>query len=198
MDWFTNRPRKFYSLRSGHSTLVAGSADATRFPRRLHSSADFRHPLCRVPPAAPGSEPAGSSSEPRNDASWRYCSKILVGSATQRRSSTTSQWATLHSVARLIVDFSCSFDEIDPTLLFPYSDACKLLQKLEEIFIEAEQGSGNDYLSVFMRVIKIGPEIEALNRLITVRLALARYFARCTVIGVGGKNITERRSYAVA
>jgi nuclear pore complex protein Nup85 len=73
-----------------------------------------------------------------------------------------------------------------------------LLQKLEEIFIRAEQGSGDDYLPVFMRTMKTGSEKEALNRLKTARLALARYFARCTVIGVGGKRITERRSYAVA
>lgn len=72
-----------------------------------------------------------------------------------------------------------------------------MLQKLEEIFIRAEQGCGDDYLAVFMRMIKARPEKDALNRLKTVRLALARYFARCTVIGVGGKNITERR-YAVA
>jgi len=84
------------------------------------------------------------------------------------------------------------------TLLFPYSGACELLQKLEEIFIRAEQGSGDDYLPVFMRTMKTGSEKEALNRLKTARLALARYFARCTVIGVGGKSITERRSYAVA
>lgn len=83
----------------------------------------------------------------------------------------------------------------DSTLLFSYSGAIELLQRLQEIFTRTEQGSGDDYLAVLIRTIK-GGEKEALNLLKTVRLGLARYFARCTVIGVGGKHITERRSYA--
>lgn len=74
----------------------------------------------------------------------------------------------------------------------------ELLKKLEEVLIRAEQGSGEDYLAVLIRSIKGGGEKEALNRLKMVRLGLARYFARCTVIGVGGKHVTERRPYAVA
>jgi nuclear pore complex protein Nup85 len=86
----------------------------------------------------------------------------------------------------------------DSTLLFSYAGALELLQKLQEIFTRAEQGSGSDYLAILTRTIKGGDEKEALNRLKTVRLQLARYFARCTVIGVGGKHVTEKRSYAVA
>ena len=81
-------------------------------------------------------------------------------------------------------------------LLFSYSGACQLLKRLEEIFIRAEQGSGVDYLDVLMRTMKNAGEKEALNRLKTVRLSLARYFARCTVIDVGGKHVTERRAVA--
>lgn len=81
-------------------------------------------------------------------------------------------------------------------MLFSYSGACQLLRRLEEIFIRAEQGSGTDYLDVLMRTMKNAGEKEALNRLKTVRLSLARYFARCTVIDVGGKHVTERRVVA--
>ncbi|KAF7969294.1 hypothetical protein HWV62_22433 [Athelia sp. TMB] len=84
----------------------------------------------------------------------------------------------------------------NPVLLFSYSGACQLLKRLEEIFIRAEQGSGIDYLDVLMRTMNNVGEKEALNRLKTVRLSLARYFARCTVIDVGGKHITERRVVA--
>jgi nuclear pore complex protein Nup85 len=66
-----------------------------------------------------------------------------------------------------------------------------LLQKLEEISIRTAQGSGDDYLSVLRRTTKGGGEKDALGRLKAVRLALARYFARCTVIGVGGKHIVD-------
>ncbi|KAF5369464.1 hypothetical protein D9758_002731 [Tetrapyrgos nigripes] len=68
-----------------------------------------------------------------------------------------------------------------PALLFSTSDAAELLKKLEEISIRASQGSGDDYLSVLVRTIKGGGEKDALERLKVVRLALARYFARCTV-----------------
>jgi nuclear pore complex protein Nup85 len=68
-----------------------------------------------------------------------------------------------------------------------------LLQKLEEIFIRTSQGSGDDYLSVLRRTTKSGGDKEALERLKTVRVALARYFARCTIIGVGGKHVVEQR-----
>jgi nuclear pore complex protein Nup85 len=56
-----------------------------------------------------------------------------------------------------------------------------MLQKLNEIFIRASQGSGDDYLIVLSRTLKGGGETEALERLRGVRLALVRYFARCTV-----------------
>lgn len=69
----------------------------------------------------------------------------------------------------------------DLSLLFTSSEASVLLQKLEEVFVRTSQGSGEDYLSVLTRTIKGSGEKEALDRLNVVRLALARYFARCTV-----------------
>lgn len=97
-----------------------------------------------------------------------------------------------------IGQYSHLFNLPDSTLLFAYSEAVELLQKLEEIFMRAEQGSGDDYLTVLRRTIRGGGNKEALNHLKTVRLGLARYFARCTVIGVGGKHVAERGSYALA
>ena len=61
---------------------------------------------------------------------------------------------------------------------------------MEEIFTRAGQGSGGDYLSILIRTTQDG-EKAALRRLQTVRLALARYFARCTMIGVGGKHVPD-------
>src|SRR5271154_2735858 len=76
------------------------------------------------------------------------------------------------------------YELLGPASLFTTAGACELLKKLEEIFVRASQGAGEDYLAVLSRIIK-GGEKESLRRLMTVRLALARYFARCTIIGVG-------------
>jgi nuclear pore complex protein Nup85 len=93
--------------------------------------------------------------------------------------------------------WQCLYYLADASLLFSYSGAIELLQRLQEIFTRVEQGSGDDYLAILTRTIG-GGEKEALNHLKTVRLGLARYFARCTVIGVGGKHVTERRFHSVA
>ncbi|KAJ3508718.1 hypothetical protein NLJ89_g5602 [Agrocybe chaxingu] len=70
-------------------------------------------------------------------------------------------------------------------LLFSSSAASFLLQRLEDIFVRASQGAGDDYLSVLVRVMAARSEKEALERLKTVRLALAHYFARSLVLGMG-------------
>ncbi|KAF8074701.1 nucleoporin Nup85-like protein [Lyophyllum atratum] len=64
------------------------------------------------------------------------------------------------------------------SLLFSSADVSELLRKLEEVFVRTSQGAGEEYLSVLIRTVK--GEGEALERLRLVRLALARYFARCT------------------
>lgn len=81
----------------------------------------------------------------------------------------------------LIIDRSI----LAPVALFPSSGASLLLQKLEEIFVRASQGASDDYLSVLIRVLRCRGEKEALERLKTVRLALAQYFARSLVLGLG-------------
>ncbi|KAJ7668334.1 Nup85 nucleoporin-domain-containing protein [Mycena rosella] len=69
-------------------------------------------------------------------------------------------------------------------LLFSASAAAELLGKLEEICTRSSQGSGGDYLDILARTIRGGGHKEALARLNTVRLALARYFARSAVLSV--------------
>ncbi|KAI0917961.1 hypothetical protein AcW1_006947 [Taiwanofungus camphoratus] len=92
-----------------------------------------------------------------------------------------SWWAVLLSYA---VDLLQNSD----SMLFTTSDACLLLHRLEEIHIRSAQGSTADYLSVLARTTKSGGEKHALQRLQVVRLALARYYAKCGVIGVGGRS----------
>ncbi|KAF7309813.1 Nuclear pore complex protein Nup85 [Mycena indigotica] len=67
-------------------------------------------------------------------------------------------------------------------LLFSTAGAAELLNKLEEIFTRSAQGDGADYLDILARTIRGGGHKEALERLKTVRLALAKYFARSAVL----------------
>ncbi|KAJ7623243.1 Nup85 nucleoporin-domain-containing protein [Roridomyces roridus] len=68
------------------------------------------------------------------------------------------------------------------SLLFSASGVNDLLTKLEEIVTRSCQGCGADYLDILARTIPGGGHKEALDRLKTVRLALARYFARSVVL----------------
>ncbi|KJA25724.1 hypothetical protein HYPSUDRAFT_134002 [Hypholoma sublateritium FD-334 SS-4] len=91
----------------------------------------------------------------------------------------TSWWA-------VVLCDSVQFLQYAPTLLFSSSAASLLLQRLEDIFTRTSQGAGADYLSVLTRVIKSKSEREAVDQLKTVRIALARYFARSLVSrGIG-------------
>lgn len=74
-------------------------------------------------------------------------------------------------------------------MFFSSIDATLLLHRLEEIHIRAAQGSRDEYLSILARTMRSGGEAHALQRLQTVRLALARYYAKCAVIGVGGRTV---------
>ncbi|KIK60507.1 hypothetical protein GYMLUDRAFT_43830 [Collybiopsis luxurians FD-317 M1] len=76
---------------------------------------------------------------------------------------------------------SLEFLQYGPKLLFSSTDVVQLLQKLEEIVMRSSQGAGEDYLSILVQAGKGGGEKEALEKLKTVRLAIARYLARCTV-----------------
>jgi nuclear pore complex protein Nup85 len=62
-------------------------------------------------------------------------------------------------------------------LLFTTAGARELLKRLEEVFMAASQGAGEDYLAILSRSIQNVRETDALDRLRSVRLAIARYFA---------------------
>lgn len=79
-----------------------------------------------------------------------------------------------------------------PSLLFPLASATELLRKLEEICTRANQGAGEDYLHLLMKKLKATTEQGALEYLKSVRLALAKYFARCSIAGTEGKNIPSQ------
>jgi hypothetical protein len=67
-----------------------------------------------------------------------------------------------------------------PDLVFKSNEAAELLRQLNDVFAGASYGAGGDYLSVLRQSLRLGGEKEALDRLKLVRLALAKYFARCT------------------
>ncbi len=74
-------------------------------------------------------------------------------------------------------------------------EAYELLRHLEDIYIHAEQGLGHEYLGALELImhgeqvsskdaeVRKGSTENALRQLQIVRLALARYLARCTVAG---------------
>jgi nuclear pore complex protein Nup85 len=73
-------------------------------------------------------------------------------------------------------------------MLFTQDDAYELLRHLEEIYTRAEQGAGADYLGALDRIMRKSSEVNdavdiesALSQLQVVRLAIARYLARCSV-----------------
>ncbi|KAF8646884.1 hypothetical protein AX16_007062 [Volvariella volvacea WC 439] len=88
----------------------------------------------------------------------------------------TSWWAVLLSEGLTLLQHGDS-------PLFSVSDATELLRKVEEIFTRISQGSRDEYLSILRRTLK-GSDEDALERLKLVRLALAKYFARCTIWGL--------------
>ena len=75
-------------------------------------------------------------------------------------------------------------------MLFTAEEACLLLHKLEEVCFRTSQGAGHEYLPAFKRLTKSRDDKHALQKLQIVRLALAKYHARCAVIGVGGRTPT--------
>jgi len=77
-------------------------------------------------------------------------------------------------------------------MVLSQDDAYELLRHLEEIYTRAEQGGGAEYLGALDRIMQgDGPDLSGrpvdvestLGQLQVVRLALARYLARCVVSG---------------
>lgn len=79
---------------------------------------------------------------------------------------------------------------LDVEMVLTQDEAYELLRHLEEIYIRAEQGSGADYLGALDRIMQ-GSEAAGADRVVdvesalaqlqVVRLAIARYLARCAV-----------------
>ncbi|KAH7885796.1 Nup85 nucleoporin-domain-containing protein, partial [Phlebopus sp. FC_14] len=81
-----------------------------------------------------------------------------------------------------------------PTPLFSYASACILLQRLDEVCARIAQGSGEDYTKVLEIKMQSNGQQDFQQLLQLARLALAKYFARCAMIGTGGTQVTNRRA----
>lgn len=82
---------------------------------------------------------------------------------------------------------------LEPTPLFSHPSACILLYRLDEVCARVAQGSGDDYLRILEMKLRIDGRQDTRQQLQVVRLALAKYFARCAMIGTGGTQIIDRR-----
>ncbi|KAI0070891.1 hypothetical protein K474DRAFT_1669600 [Panus rudis PR-1116 ss-1] len=78
------------------------------------------------------------------------------------------------------------------SMLFSSADTVLFMRKVEEIATGAAHGSSDEYLTVLRKTMRNGDEKQALQRLQMIRLALVRYYARCGVVGVGGKLANVR------
>jgi len=81
---------------------------------------------------------------------------------------------------------------VDDLMLYSSSGAVGLLKRLEEVHLRASQGSGDAYLSVLMVTMGGSSETQALQRLKSARLSLAKYYGRCTMVA-GGRDIKGSR-----
>ncbi|KAN0115630.1 Nup85 Nucleoporin domain containing protein [Russula decolorans] len=85
----------------------------------------------------------------------------------------------------------------DNLMLYSSSGAVELIKRLEEVHLRASQGSGDAYLSILMVTMGGSNEAEALQRLKSARLTLAKYYAKCTMIA-GGHDIKGSRVGIIA
>lgn len=60
--------------------------------------------------------------------------------------------------------------------------AVQLLHRLEELYIAMTQSSDDEYLAILKATLKGASGNDALRRLQRTRLALAKYYAACTVV----------------
>ena len=82
-------------------------------------------------------------------------------------------------------------------MLYSSSGAVELLKRLDEVHLRTSQGSGDAYLSILMVTMGGSNEAEALQRLRTARLSLAKYSAKCTMVA-GGRDIKGSRVGIIA
>lgn len=84
-------------------------------------------------------------------------------------------------VRHCIFEFNHNLEFLESRRPIPSTGVSLLLQKLEEVNMMTAQGSGEDYLTILSRVLNVSSVNDALRQLDTLRLALARYYARCTL-----------------
>lgn len=114
------------------------------------------------------------------DAAWDLVSMLQEGIAPK------AWWAVLLCDAFELLQY-------DPTPLFSYAGACVLLRRLDEIISRTAQGASEDYLKILEAKLRIDGQKDTQKRLQLVRFALAKYFARCAMIGTGGTQTVPRR-----
>lgn len=73
-------------------------------------------------------------------------------------------------------------------LVFRSDEVCELLGRLEVLQSRVQNGYSAEYLGVLAQMGAGERERQAARRLDVVRLSLARYYARCGSIGVGGRG----------
>lgn len=113
------------------------------------------------------------------DAAWDLVSMLQEGIAPK------AWWAVLLCDAIELLQY-------DPTPLFSYASACTLLRDLDEIISRTAQGAGEDYLKILESKLQIDGQKDSQKQLQLVRFALAKYFARCAMIGTGGTQTVRR------
>ncbi|KZT59827.1 hypothetical protein CALCODRAFT_493066 [Calocera cornea HHB12733] len=118
-----------------------------------------------------------------SDSEWRQAAELLV-MLLKSRTASKKWWGVL------LWDTISFLQEGD--LLINYDDSLELLRCLEEIYIGSAQGGADEYLDGMVAMLTKGEAItteerkrvekEALEKLSTVRLALAQQIARCCIL----------------
>lgn len=72
--------------------------------------------------------------------------------------------------------------------MFRSEEICELLGRLEVLQSRVQNGYSAESLGVLTKIGHGDRAVLAAKRLEVVRLSLARYYARCTTIGVGGRG----------
>ena len=80
-----------------------------------------------------------------------------------------------------IFEFNLNLESSENRLPIPPTGVSLLLQKLEDVNMMTTQGSGEDYLTILSLILNVSRVSDALRQLDTLRLALERYYARCTL-----------------
>ncbi|KZT55788.1 hypothetical protein CALCODRAFT_338777 [Calocera cornea HHB12733] len=118
-----------------------------------------------------------------SDSEWRQAAELLV-MLLKSRTASKKWWGVL------LWDTISFLQEGD--LLINYDDSLELLRCLEEIYIGSAQGGADEYLEGMVAMLTKGEAItteerkrveqEPLDKLSTVRLALAQQIARCCIL----------------